>query len=173
MFWKRYYKSFSVRMEIIANNAIIVFCHLVEVAIFAVRDFFSLFSIAVFNIPISHKIIILLFLLQSYCFFSYFQIFLNFFCWSCVDLPTIAKIYFVLLPFPVVVCPGRGRVSVSAVSVGGVAFSLSDYTQKERAQFLASSLLCTSNITDEKDNFNNIRFWNRTIQIMNRLNWFR
>lgn len=66
MFWKRYYKSFSVRMEIIANNAIIAFCHLVEVAIFAISNFFSLFSIAIFNIPISHKIIILLFLLQRY-----------------------------------------------------------------------------------------------------------
>ena len=66
MFRERYYKSFSVWVKIIAYNAIIIFCHLVEVAIFAVRDFFSLFSIAVFNIPISHKIIILLFLLQRY-----------------------------------------------------------------------------------------------------------
>ena len=79
MFRERYYKSFPVRVEIIAYNAIITFCHLVEVAIFAVRDFFSLFSIAVFYIPISHKIIVLLFLLQSYCFFCYFQIFLTFF----------------------------------------------------------------------------------------------
>lgn len=64
MFWKRYYKGFSVRMEIIANNAIIALCHLVEFAIFAVTNFFSLFCIAVFNIPILHKIIVLLFLLQ-------------------------------------------------------------------------------------------------------------
>ena len=79
MFRERYYESFSVRVEIIAYNAIITFCHLVEFAIFAVRDFFSLFSIAVFNIPISHRIIVLSFLLQSYCFFRYFQIFLTFF----------------------------------------------------------------------------------------------
>ena len=66
MFWKRYYKGFPVRMEIIANNAIIVFCHLVEVAIFAVTNFFSLFGIAVFNVPITHIIIVLLFLMQRY-----------------------------------------------------------------------------------------------------------
>ena len=66
MFWKRYYKSFPVRMEIITNNAIIAFCHLVEVAIFAVTNFFSLFGIAVFNIPITHKLCFLLFLMQSY-----------------------------------------------------------------------------------------------------------
>ena len=64
MFWKRYYQSFSVWVKIIAYNAVIIFCHLVEFAIFAVGDFFSLFSIAVFYIPISHKIIVLLFLLQ-------------------------------------------------------------------------------------------------------------
>ena len=75
MFWEGYYKRFSVRMKIIANNAIIVFCHLVEVAIFAIRDFFSLFFIAVFNIPISHRIIVLLFLMQSYNLFLYLQIF--------------------------------------------------------------------------------------------------
>ena len=45
-----------MRMEIITNNAIIAFCHLVEVAIFAVGDFFSLFGIAVFNVPITHII---------------------------------------------------------------------------------------------------------------------
>lgn len=70
MFWKRYYKGLPVRMEIITNNAIIVFCHLVEVAIFAISNFFNLFSIAVFNVPISHKIIVLLFLMQMYGFFS-------------------------------------------------------------------------------------------------------
>ena len=91
MFRERYYKSFSVRMEIIAYNAIIMFCHLVEVAIFAISNFLSLFSIAVFNIPISHKIIVLLFLLQSYCFFRYFQIFLTFFLLIRADLPTIEK----------------------------------------------------------------------------------
>ena len=79
MFRERYYESFSVRVEIIAYNAIITFCHLVEFTIFAVCDFFSLFSIAVFNIPISHKIIILLFLLQRYNLFPYLQIFFNFF----------------------------------------------------------------------------------------------
>ena len=79
MFRERYYKSFSFLVKIITYNAVITFCHLVEVVIFAVRNFFSLFSIAVFNIPISHKIIVLLFLLQSYCFFRYFQIFLTFF----------------------------------------------------------------------------------------------
>ena len=79
MFRERYYKSFPVRVEIIAYNTVITFCHLIEFAIFAVGDFFSLFSIAVFNIPISHIIIVLLFLLQSYCFFRYFQIFLTFF----------------------------------------------------------------------------------------------
>ena len=104
MFGERYCKSFSVRVKIIAYNAIIIFCHLVEVAIFAISDFFSLFSIAVFNIPISHIIIVLLFLLQSYCFFRYFQIFLTFFYWSCVDHPHNRKIYFILHPFPVVVC---------------------------------------------------------------------
>ena len=80
MFWKRYYKSFPVRVKIIAYNAVIIFCHLIEVAIFAVSNFFSLFYIAVFNIPISHIIIVLLFLLQSYNLFPYLQIFLNFFC---------------------------------------------------------------------------------------------
>ena len=65
MFWKRYHKGFSVRMEIIANNAIIVFCHLVEVAIFAISNFFSLFGIAVFNKPTSHIVIVLLFLLAK------------------------------------------------------------------------------------------------------------
>ena len=70
MFWKRYYKCFSVRMKVVAYNAIIILCHPVKVAIFAISNFFSLFSIAIFNIPISHKIIILLFLLQSYNLFS-------------------------------------------------------------------------------------------------------
>ena len=79
MFWERYYKRFPVRVKIIAYNCIIILCHLVEVAIFAVSDFFSLFSIAVFNIPITHIIIVLLFLLQSYNLFSYLQIFFNFF----------------------------------------------------------------------------------------------
>ena len=79
MFWKWYYKRFSVRVKIIAYNAIVIFCHLVEFAIFAVSNFFSLFGIAVFYIPISHKIIVLLFLLQSYCFFRYFQTFFYFF----------------------------------------------------------------------------------------------
>ena len=100
MFWKRYYKSFPVRMEIIANDAIIVFRHLIEVAIFAVRNFFSLFGIAIFNIPISHIIIVLLFLLQSYNLFSYFQTFFNFFrCW-CVNLQTIVNFVFPLCLSP-------------------------------------------------------------------------
>ena len=79
MFWKRYHKRFSVRMEIIANNAIIIFCHLVEFAIFSISDSFSRFSIAVFNVPITHIIMFLLFLMQSYNLFSYFQTFFNFF----------------------------------------------------------------------------------------------
>ena len=66
MFWKRYYKRFSVRMEAIAYNAIIIFCHPVEVTIFAIGDFFSLFGIAIFNIPITHIIMFLLFLMQRY-----------------------------------------------------------------------------------------------------------
>ena len=119
MFRERYYKSFSVRMEIIAYNAIIMFCHLVEVAIFAISNFLSLFSIAVFNIPISHKIIVLLFLLQSYCFFRYFQIFLTFFHFWRVDLPTIANFVLpVFLSFPAVSC-----VPVVCRSLSCVLFS--------------------------------------------------
>ena len=99
MFWKWYCKRFPVRVKIIAYNAIVIFCHLVEVAIFAVSNFFSLFGIAVFNVPIAHIIVVLLFLLQSYCFFRYFQTFFNFFsllsfrshnnskfCFACVPL---------------------------------------------------------------------------------------
>ena len=100
MFWKRYYKSFSVRMEIITNNAIIIFCHLVEVAKFAVCDFFSLFAIAVFNIPILHIIIVLLFLLQRYNLFPYLQTFFNFFCFWRLDLPTITNFVFMLCLSP-------------------------------------------------------------------------
>ena len=98
MFWKRYYKRFPVRMEIIANNAIIVFRHLIEVAIFAVRNFFSLFGIAIFNIPISHIIIVLLFLLQSYNLFSYFQTFFNFFSLLVCKSPNNSKFCFPALP---------------------------------------------------------------------------
>ena len=102
MFWKWYYKCFSVWVKIIAYNCIIILCHLVEVAIFAVGDFFSLFGIAVFNIPISHIIVVLLFLLQSYCFFRYFQTFFNFFHFFRLDLPAIAKFVLpVFLPFSV------------------------------------------------------------------------
>ena len=108
MFWKRYYKGFPVWMEIIANNAIIVFCHLVEVAIFAISNFFSLFSIAVFNIPISHIIIVLLFLLQSYCFFRYFQTFLNFFLFLAFRSSNIHKFCFMLFP-----CSSLFRLSCS------------------------------------------------------------
>ena len=105
MFGERYCKRFPVWVKIIAYNGIIIFCHLVEVAIFAVTNFFSLFSIAVFNIPITHKIIVLLFLLQSYCFFRYFQTFFNFFSFLRVDLPTIANFVLpVFLPFPLVSC---------------------------------------------------------------------
>ena len=100
MFWKWYYQSFSVRMKVIAYNSIIIFCHLVKVAIFAISNFFSLFWIAVFNIPITHIIMFLLFLLQSYCFFRYFQIFLTFFNWSRADLTTIANFIFVLSCVP-------------------------------------------------------------------------
>ena len=56
MFRKRYYEGFSVWVEIIAYNAIIIFRHPVKVAIFAVCNFFRLFCITVFNIPLSHKI---------------------------------------------------------------------------------------------------------------------
>ena len=107
MFRERYYKSFPVRVKIIAYDAIIIFCHLVEVAIFAVCDFLSLFSIAVFNIPISHIIVVLLFLLQRYNLFPYLQFFFNFFLLIVCRSPYNRKIYFVLLPFPVVVCSGR------------------------------------------------------------------
>ena len=60
MLRERYNKRFSVRVEIVANNAIVIFCHLVKVAIFAVSDFFSLFSIAKFNVPLYHKIVFLI-----------------------------------------------------------------------------------------------------------------
>ena len=120
MFRERYYKCFSFLVKIITYNTVIIFCHLIEFAKFAVGDFFSLFSIAVFNIPISHRIIVLLFLLQSYCFFRYFQIFLTFFYWSRVDLPTIEKFILSYSLFqwscvPEVCrswsCAGPGRVS--------------------------------------------------------------
>ena len=123
MFWKWYYKRFSVRMKIIAYNAVIIFCHLVEVAIFAISNFFSLFYIAVFNVPLSHIIIVLLFLLQSYCFFRYFQTFLYFFQYLRVDLPTITNFIFVFAcvpPFPAVVfrlCAGPGPGRGPAVRV--------------------------------------------------------
>ena len=76
MFRERYYKSFPVRMKIIAYNAIIIFCHLIEFAVFAVRDFLSLFSIAVFNIPISH---IIVFFVVSDAKIQPFSLFTNFF----------------------------------------------------------------------------------------------
>ena len=79
MFREWYYKSLSVRMEIITYNFIIIFCHLVEVAIFAVGDFFSLFGIAVFYVPITHIIMFLLFVMQSYNFFLISKFFLTFF----------------------------------------------------------------------------------------------
>lgn len=96
MFWKRYYESFPVRMKIIANNVTIIYCHLVKVAIFAVTNFFSLFRIDVFNIPITHIIMFLLFLMQSYCFFRYFQIFFNFFHCLRVDLSIKTNFVFML-----------------------------------------------------------------------------
>ena len=96
MFWKWYYKRFPVRVKAIAYNAIIILCHPVKVAIFVISNFFSLFWIAVFNIPISHIIIVLLFLLQSYCFFRYFQTFFNFFHFFRLDLPTITNFVFML-----------------------------------------------------------------------------
>lgn len=118
MFWKRYYKCFSVWVEIVANNAIIIFCHLIEVAIFAISDFFSLLGIAVFNIPISHKLLFLLFLLQSYCFFRYLQFFLTFFHYWRLDLPLIANFVFPCSSIfrwscvPVVCLSCAGRVPV-------------------------------------------------------------
>ena len=98
MFREWYYKCFSVRVKIIAYNAVIILCHLIEVAIFAVSNFFRLFCIAVFNIPISHIIVVLLFLLQSYCFFRYFQTFFNFFRCCRLDIPVIANFVFMLCP---------------------------------------------------------------------------
>ena len=89
-----YYKSLSVRMEIITYNFIIIFCHLVEVAIFAVGDFFSLFGIAVFYVPITHKLCFLLFLMQRYNLFSYLQIFFNFFYCLLVDLSTKTNLFY-------------------------------------------------------------------------------
>ena len=76
MFWKRYYKRFSVRVKIIAYNCIIILCHLVEVAKFAVTNFFSLFCIAVFNIPITHIIISFV---VSFAKLLLFSLFPNFF----------------------------------------------------------------------------------------------
>ena len=70
MFRERYYESFPVRVKIITYNAVITFCHLVEVAIFAVGDFFSLFSIAVFYIPISHKLLFCCFFCKVTAFFA-------------------------------------------------------------------------------------------------------
>ena len=81
-------------MEIITYNFIIIFCHLVEVAIFAVGDFFSLFGIAVFNLPITHKLCFLLFLMQRYNLFSYLQIFFNFFYCLLVDLSTKTNLFY-------------------------------------------------------------------------------
>ena len=105
MFWEWYYKRFSVRMEAIAYNAIIILCHPVDFAIFAISNFFSLFWIAVFNIPITHIIMFLLFLMQSYCFFRYFQTFFNFFHFWRLDLPTITNFVFI----PVVLCSSLFR----------------------------------------------------------------
>ena len=126
MLWKRYCKRFSVWVEIIAYNGIIIFCHLVKVAIFAVGDFFSLFRIAIFNVPLSHKIIVLLFLMQRYCFFRYFQTFFNFFSFLACRSPNNRKFCFyaspVSLSFPVVCssrvflwCAGCGRVFLMAI----------------------------------------------------------
>ena len=61
MFSERYYESFTVRVKIIAYNAIIIFRHPVEFAIFAVSNFFSLFCIAIFYVKSSH----------NYLFFDY------------------------------------------------------------------------------------------------------
>ena len=98
MFWKRYYKRFSVRVKVIAYNAIVKLCHLVEFAILFVSNFFSLFSIAVFNIPISHIIVFLLFLMQSYNLFSYLQIFFNFFSFLAFRSPNNHKFCFAYVP---------------------------------------------------------------------------
>ena len=64
-----------MRVKIIAYNAIIVFCHLVKVAIFAISNFFSLFRIAVFNIPITH---IIMFFVVSDAKVLLFSLFPNF-----------------------------------------------------------------------------------------------
>ena len=131
MFWKWYYQSFSVRVKIIAYNAIIIFWHLIEVAIFAVGDFFSLFGIAVFNIPITHKIVVLLFLLQSYCFFRYFQTFFDFFHYCRLDLPLIANFVLpVFRPFPAVSSrPLVSCVPVALCSGGAVSSRVSCFPQ--------------------------------------------
>ena len=64
-----------MRMEIVANNTIIIFGHPIEFAIFAVGDFFSLFGIAVFNIPISHNCCFVV----SFAKLLLFSLFTNFF----------------------------------------------------------------------------------------------
>ena len=87
-----------MRVKIIAYDAIIIFCHLIEVAIFAISNFFSLFGIAIFNIPISHIIVFLLFLMQSYCFFRYLQTFFNFFSFFAFRSPKNHKFCLYALP---------------------------------------------------------------------------
>ena len=87
-------------MEIITYNFIIIFCHLVEVAIFAVGDFFSLFGIAVFNVPITHKLCFLLFLMQRYnLFFLFTNFFLTFFI-VCLWIYLQRQICFMLFRVP-------------------------------------------------------------------------
>ena len=78
MFRERYYKRFPVRMKVIAYNAIIILCHPVKVAIFAIRNFFSLFGIAIFNIPISHNCFFCCFFCKVTAFFVIYKLFLTF-----------------------------------------------------------------------------------------------
>ena len=107
MFCERYYKRFPVRVKIIAYNAIIIFCHLVEFAIFAVCNFFRLFSIAIFNIPISHNCLVFDYAYKVTTFFRKYKFFLIFFvlwCGSWYGSTDIGNFFcmLVFLPFPVV-----------------------------------------------------------------------
>ena len=103
-------------MKVVAYNAIIMLCHLVEVAIFAISDFLSLFSLAIFNIPISHNCCFVV-SFAKLLLFSLFPIFFNIFlliacgshgnskfCFACVPPFSGAGVSAVRVPV-VVVCP--------------------------------------------------------------------
>ena len=82
MFWERYHKSFTVWVKIIAYYAIIIFRHLVKVAIFAASNFFSLFGIAVFNVHTSHIIVLFDYDYKDTTFFRIYKFFLTFFIFA-------------------------------------------------------------------------------------------